>query len=59
MDKADQQDAAMLRILLATSETALEVLCPADHPLGMELCADLEGLIGRTRFELEHFASPS
>ena len=42
----------MLRILLATSERALEAFQAADNPVDTEFVADLERIVDRTRLEL-------
>ena len=47
------KEAAMLTILLATCETALQSFKAADNPVGAELIADLERMVERTRAELE------
>jgi hypothetical protein len=50
------REAAMLTILLATCETALQAFKAADNPIGVELMADLERMVERTRAELEALA---
>jgi hypothetical protein len=54
---------SMLKILLATCETALDTLRAAGNPVDRELVADLERMTERTRGELaplaERFAKPS
>jgi hypothetical protein len=47
-----QQHIAMLRILLATCETALDAFRAADNPLDEEFVADLKRITERTRREL-------
>ncbi len=42
----------MLRILLATSERALQAFQAAGNPVDREFVADLERIIDRTRAEL-------
>lgn len=42
----------MLRILLATCETALDAFRAADNPLDEEFVADLKRITERTRQEL-------
>ena len=53
----------MLRILYATSATALDVFREADNPLDGELVADLERVAERTGHEIDRlaarFANPS
>lgn len=48
---------AMLRILLATSETTLDALRAADNPVDVGFVADLERITERTRQELEALAA--
>ena len=55
----NQQQVAILRILLATCLTTLDALNAAGNPVDEEFVADLERLIGRTRRELEALASPT
>ena len=50
------KEAAMLTILLATCETALQAFKAADNPVDDELIADLERMVERTRAELEALA---
>jgi hypothetical protein len=50
------REAAMLTILLATCETALQAFEAADNPIDVELMADLERMVERTRAELEALA---
>jgi len=47
----------MLRILLATCETALDAFRAADNPLDKTFVADLEHITERTREELFAFAA--
>lgn len=47
----------MLRILLATCETALDAFRAADNPLDEAFVADLEGITERTREELVALAA--
>jgi hypothetical protein len=47
------QQVSMLRILLATSERALEAFRAASNPVDQEFVADLERIVERTRAELE------
>ena len=46
----------MLRILLATCETALDAFRAAENPLDAEFLTDLERITERTRGELDAFA---
>ena len=46
------REQSMLKILLATCETTRDALTAADNPVDVELLADLERMIGRTRREL-------
>lgn len=43
----------MLRILYATSSTALDAFHAADNPVDRELVGDLERMVERTRIEIE------
>ena len=52
-----QQQRAMLAILLATCERALEAFQAADNPLDEEFVRDLERVTARTRAELVAFAN--
>jgi hypothetical protein len=47
----------MLRILLATCETALEAFRAADNPVDGDFVADLERITERTRAELVELAN--
>lgn len=47
----------MLRILLATCQTALDAFRAADNPVDMEFVADLERITERTRRELAALTS--
>jgi hypothetical protein len=53
----------MLRILYGACETALDAFRAADNPVDRQLVTDLEGLVTRTRVEIERlgaqFAHPS
>lgn len=49
----------MLRILLATCETALDAFRAADNPIDAEFVADLERITERTRQELAALAQLS
>jgi len=46
------REQSMLKILLAACETTRDALTAADNPVDVELLADLERMIGRTRREL-------
>jgi hypothetical protein len=43
----------MLRILLATCQTAIDAFQAANNPVDQELLIDLENMVERTRGELE------
>lgn len=47
----------MLTILHATATTALDAFRAADNPVDLELVADLERVVERTRGEIERLAS--
>jgi len=53
----------VLKILLATSERALEAFQAADNPVDEEFVADLKRIVERTRAEVARFvgenANPS
>ncbi|MDF2750427.1 MAG: hypothetical protein K0T00_1603 [Gaiellaceae bacterium] len=51
------KEVAMLTILLATCETALQAFAAADDVLDEELVDDLERVAARTRRELEALAA--
>ena len=51
--RTDKQHRAVLLILLAASERALEALHVADNPVDETFTTDLERLIARTKQELE------
>jgi hypothetical protein len=46
----------MLKILLATCETALDAFQAADNPVDEQFVADLEHITNRTRDELYAYA---
>jgi hypothetical protein len=50
------KEAAMLTILLATCETALQAFQAAENPIDSDLLADLKRMVERTRAELETLA---
>jgi hypothetical protein len=47
------KEIAMLTILLAACETAIQTFQAADNPIDGELLKDLEKMVERTRQELE------
>jgi hypothetical protein len=49
---------SMLRILLATCDTAVDTLCAADNPVDAELLALLRAMTERTRAELLRLTEP-
>jgi hypothetical protein len=51
-----EQPIAMLRILLATCETALDAFHAADNPIDAEFVAELQRITERTRRELAALA---
>jgi hypothetical protein len=51
------REVAMLTILLATCETALQAFRAADNAIDAELVADLEKVVARTRNELDALAA--
>ena len=52
-----KQQRALLVILLATCDRALEAFTAADNPLDESFVADLERIAARTRQEIEALAS--
>jgi hypothetical protein len=54
-----EQEIGMLRILLATCETALDAFRVASKPLDEQLVVDLARMIERTRGELGRLESAS
>jgi hypothetical protein len=52
-----QQHVAMLRILLATCETALDAFHAADNPLDAKFVEELQRITDRTRQELAAHAT--
>lgn len=50
--ETQQQHIAMLKILLATCETALDAFRAADNPVDVGFVAELEQITERTREEL-------
>lgn len=52
-----QRHVAMLRILLATCETALHAFHAADNPVDAGFVEELQRIAERTRQELATFAS--
>ena len=59
MDADLRQQVSMLRILHAACSTALDAFHAADNPIDLQLVADLEKMVERTRIELERLVSPS
>jgi hypothetical protein len=55
----NEQLESMLRILLATCETALDAFRAADNPIDTEFVAELERITERTRQELAALAGVS
>jgi hypothetical protein len=51
--RTDSQEIALLRILVATAEKALEAFEATDNPVDRELVADLRRVIERSRGELD------
>jgi hypothetical protein len=51
------REVAMLTILLATCETALQAFRAADNAIDAQLVADLEKVVARTRVELDALAA--
>ena len=52
----DMQHRALLLILLAASERALEAFQAADNPVDEEFVRDLQRIVARTRAELDVIA---
>ena len=57
LDPSAKQQRAILMILLAAGERALEAFQMADNVLDEDFVGDLERIVARTRRELEGFAS--
>jgi hypothetical protein len=55
----NEQLESMLRILLATCETALDAFRAADNPIDTEFVVELERITERTRLELAALAEVS
>jgi hypothetical protein len=53
---AQGKEAAMLRILLATCQTAIDAFQAANNPVDQELLIDLQNMVERTRRELERIS---
>jgi hypothetical protein len=49
---SEAREVALLKILIATREKALEAFHASDHPLDTEFVADLDRVIIRSRGEL-------
>jgi hypothetical protein len=54
-----RQRLSMLRILNATCATALDLFQASNNPVDIQLVADLEQMVERTRVELEGLAGRS
>jgi hypothetical protein len=48
-----QQHLSMLTILYASTATALDHFRAANNPIDAELVSDMEGMVERTRLEIE------
>lgn len=61
--RTERQEIALLRILIAAGEKAVEAFEASDNPVDADFLAELERIVARSRDELaaltEHFASPS
>lgn len=55
--RTERQEIALLRILIATSERALDAFQATDNPVDEEFVQDLERVLERCRRELAAFAS--
>ncbi len=51
------KEVAILRILIAATETALDAFRAADNPVDEQLVTDLERVLERSRQELDVLAS--
>jgi hypothetical protein len=58
MDADFRQQVSMLRTLHAACSTALDAFHAADNPVDVQLVADLEKMVERTRLELERLVNP-
>lgn len=52
MARTDRQAVALLRILIATGERALEAFQASENPVDADFVAELERIIARSRDEL-------
>ena len=52
MARTDRQEVALLRILIATGERALEAFQASENPVDAGFVAELERIIARSRDEL-------
>ena len=52
MAGTDKQEIALLRILIATGERALEAFHASENPVDADFVAELERIIARSRDEL-------
>lgn len=52
MARTDRQEVALLRILIATGERALEAFQASENPVDADFVAELERIIARSRDEL-------
>lgn len=52
MAGTDKQEIALLRILIATGERALEAFYASENPVDADFVAELERIIARSRDEL-------
>lgn len=63
MARTDRQEVALLRILIATGERALEAFQASENPVDADFVAELERIIARSRDELatltEHVTEPT
>ena len=53
---SETSEGALLRILIATGERALEAFQASDNPVDADFVADLERILDRSRSELAAFA---
>jgi hypothetical protein len=53
MSGVDRQHFALLTMLLAMTEQALQAFYAADNPVDEDLVADLERVVARTRREID------
>ena len=54
---SETREIALLRILIATGERALEAFQASDNPVDADFVADLERILDRSRAELAAFAA--